>query len=139
MSSLDLSARVADVLTIPFHRFLGVRLTDPDDPAAGITVDIGDSAINNAGVMHGGILSALLDVGAYLAVLPHLEPGENAVTHDMAISILRPVPPGAALRVRGEVIRAGRSLVFLRSTAQVGDAVVATGQLTKSRVALRDG
>lgn len=134
-----LDRRVAAVLAIPLHRFLGVRLTQPDDPGRGLWLHVGGDALNNADVLHGGVLTALLDVACYLAVLPHLGPGENAVTHDISASILRPVPAGTDLLVAGEVVRAGRSLVFARAEATVAGRLAATASVTKSRVAAAGG
>lgn len=131
-----LPSRVADVLDIPLHRFLGVALLDPAQPASGIALDVAEPALNNAGVLHGGIVTALLDVACYLALLPELGPGENAVTHDVAASLIRAVPPGARLHLRGSILRRGRSLVFLRAEATVDGAVVAAGQVTKTLVRL---
>ncbi len=59
---MSTAARVATVLDIPLHRFLGIRLVDPDRPAAGIVLDVQEPALNNAGVLHGGLVPALLDV-----------------------------------------------------------------------------
>lgn len=129
-----LTKRVESVLAIPLHRFLGVALAKPDEPAQGIVVEVGDASINNAAVLHGGVMTALLDVACYLAVLPHLGPDENAVTHDLSASILRPVPAGAGLEVRGRVMKLGRSTVFTRAEATVGDDVVAMATVTKTRV-----
>ena len=127
-----LAPRVQSVLDIPLHRFLGVSLADPDEPAAGIVFSVGDAAVNNAGVLHGGIVTALLDVACYLALLPHLADGENAVTHDVAASLVRPVSRDAQVRVRGEVVRRGRAVAFLRAQADVDGRVVATAQVTKT-------
>ena len=67
------AARVQAVLDIPLHRFLGVRLLDPADPAAGISFPVAEAAQNQAAVLHGGVVTALLDVASYLALLPHLD------------------------------------------------------------------
>lgn len=130
-----LTQRVETVLAVPLHRFLGLALADPADPAEGIALDVGESAMNNATVLHGGIVAALLDVACYLSVLPHLAGHENAVSHDLTASILKPVPAGSRLRVRGEVVRLGRTTVFTRADATVNGQVVAFGSVTKSRVA----
>lgn len=126
--------RIAAVLDIPLHRFLGVELLDPASPQDGITFTVGDAAINNADVLHGGIVTALLDVACYLSLVGDLGPDENAVTHDVSASLMRPVPRDAQVRVSGEVVRRGRSIVFLRAQATVDGAVVATGQVTKTMV-----
>jgi uncharacterized protein (TIGR00369 family) len=132
--SSPLPPRIAAVLDIPLHRFLGVELIDAASPQSGITFPVGDAAINNADVLHGGIVTALLDVACYLALVPDLGPDENAVTHDVSASLMRPVPRDAQVHVVGEVVRRGRSIVFLRAQATVDGAVVATGQVTKTMV-----
>lgn len=127
-------ARVRGVLDIALHRFLGVALLDPAEPAGGISFPVEEAALNNAGVLHGGIVTALLDVACYLALLPHLRPDENAVTHDVTASLMRAVPRGTQVQVRGSVVRRGRSIVFLRAEATVDGAVVAAGQVTKTLI-----
>jgi len=129
-----LAGRVRGVLDVALHRFLGITLVDPDDPARGITLVVGDEAVNNTDVLHGGIVTALLDVACYLTLLPQLTPEENALTHDVTASLIRPVPRDAHLQIQASVIRRGRTLVFLRAEATVGDSVVAVAQVTKTLI-----
>ena len=133
---VSLPARVAGVLDIPLHRFLGLALLEPSRPEVGVVLEVGAPALNNAGVLHGGIVTALLDVACYLALLPELGDDQNAVTLDVTVSLMRAVPPGATVHLRGSVVRRGRSLAFLRAEASVEGAVVATGQVTKTLVQL---
>lgn len=128
------AARVQAVLDIPLHRFLGVRLLDPGDPTAGISFSVGEAAQNQAAVLHGGVVTALLDVAGYLALLPHLDDGEHAVTHDLSVSLLRPVGADQEVAVVGGVLRRGRALAFLRAEATVEGRTVAVAQVTKSIV-----
>ena len=134
MPSPSLPPRVEGVLDIPLHRFLGVGLADPAAPEAGVVFDVGEATLNNAGVLHGGIVTALLDVACYLALLPELADDENAVTHDVSASLMRPVPSGSRVQVTGTVVRRGRSVVFLRAEATVDGVVVGAGQVTKTMV-----
>jgi uncharacterized protein (TIGR00369 family) len=127
-----LAARVQGVLDVPLHRWLGLRLADPADPRAGVDLPVGPNALNNAGLLHGGIVAALLDVASYLRLLPELADGENAVTHDAGCSLMRSVGQGARVLLRADLLRRGRSLAFLRSEATVDGDVVAFGQVTKS-------
>ena len=129
------AARVQAVLDIPLHRFLGVALLDPDDPSAGIWFPVATAAQNNVGVLHGGVVTALLDVSSYLALLPQLAPGENAVTHDLAVSLLRPVAAGSRVELSGSVLRRGHAVAFLRAEARVDGRVVAAAQVTKTLLA----
>ncbi len=131
-SSPVISARVRVLLGIPLHRFLGVRLADAGDPAAGILLPVEEPALNNVGLLHGGVVTALLDVASYLALLPSLDDGQHAVTHDLFASLIRPVPRGSLLRLRGAVVRQGRAVVFLRAEASVDGVIAATAQVTKT-------
>ena len=129
------AARVASVFDIPLHRYIGIRLVDDTDPAAGIVLPVEEPVLNNVGVLHGGIIPALLDVSCYLALLPQLDAGQNAVTHDVTASLLRPVSAGRRVEMRGEVVRRGRAVAFLRAEATVDGVAVAYGQVTKTVVA----
>jgi uncharacterized protein (TIGR00369 family) len=127
-----LTSRVRGVLDIPFHQYLGVDLVDPGDPAAGVTIPVGPRALNNVGLLHGGIVTALMDVACYLALLPFLSDEEAAVTHDISASLMRPVQAGPEIRIAGTIIRRGQKIAFLRAEAYVEDALVAVAQITKS-------
>jgi uncharacterized protein (TIGR00369 family) len=130
----DHTARVQAVLDIPLHRFLGVELLDRADPTAGLWFPVGVPAQNQVRLLHGGVVTALLDVAAYLALLPHLAADEHAVTHDQTVSLLRPVSADRRVEVVGTVLRRGRSVAFLRAEATVDGTLVAAGHVTKTVV-----
>jgi uncharacterized protein (TIGR00369 family) len=135
-SETETATRVAAVLDIPLNRFLGVRLRDPADPAAGLWFPVGPSAQNQAGVLHGGVVTTLLDTASYLALLPRLSDTEHAVTHDQTVSLLRPVAADARVDVTATVLRRGRAVAFMRAEAVVDGELVATAQVTKTVVRL---
>jgi uncharacterized protein (TIGR00369 family) len=128
---------VQGVLDIPLNRFLGMQLRDPADPAAGVWLTVGPAAQNQAGVLHGGVVTTLLDTAAYLGLLPSLSDDEHAVTHDLTVSLLRPVAADRRVDLTGTVLRRGRAVAFLRAEATVDGQLVATAQVTKSVVPLR--
>jgi acyl-coenzyme A thioesterase PaaI-like protein len=66
-------------------------------------------------VRHGGVVTTLLDTACYLALLPQLADDEHAVTHDLTVSLIRPVPADARVDVIGSVLRRGRAAAFLRA------------------------
>ena len=132
-----LAARVRAVQDIPLHRFLGMELRDPEDPAAGIWFPVAGPAQNQAAVLHGGVVYTLLDVASFLALIPQLGDDEHAVTHDLTVSLLRPVRAEQRVDVVGTVLRRGRAVAFLRAEATVGGEVVAAAQVTKSIVRAR--
>ena len=136
-SETETATRVQAVLDIPLNRFLGMELRNPADPAAGVWFPVGRSAQNQAAVLHGGVVTTLLDPACSLALLPHLSDGEHAVTHDLTVSLIRPVAADARVDVVGSVVRRGRTVAFLRAEATVDGEVVAAAQVTKSVVPLR--
>ena len=129
-----LSTRVQAVLDIPLHRFLGMQLRDAADPSAGIWFPVDEPAQNQAGVLHGGVIYTLMDVASFLALLPSLSDEEHAVTHDLVVSLMRPVPAGKRVDLTGTVLRRGRAVAFMRAEATVDGEVVAAAQVTKSVV-----
>jgi len=133
MSEGDRRAIVSGVLDIPLHRALGVRLIDPERPADGVEMDIGELSRNNTGILHGGVVPMLLDVSCYLAALETLEAGTHAVTVNLSTSLLTGASEGV-LACTGQLDRQGRSLLFLSARAMVGDRLVATAQVVKSVV-----
>ena len=126
--------RVQAVLDIPLHRFLGVELLDADDPSAGIAFPVDTAAQNQAGVLHGGVVTALLDVASYLALAEDLVEDEHAVTHELSVQLLRPVSSGSRVELSGTVLRRGRAVAFLRAEATVDGRMVAAAQVTKTLV-----
>ena len=133
----ETAARVQSVLDIPLNRFLGMQLRDPADPSAGVWFPVGPSAQNQAAVLHGGVVTTLLDTASYLALLPQLSDAEHAVTHDLTVSLIRPVAADARVDVTATVLRRGRAVAFMRAEATVGGELVAAAQVTKSVVRLR--
>jgi len=127
-------ARVRAVLGIPFHRFLGMELRDAADPAAGIWFPVAGPTLNPVGSLHAGVIYSLMDVASFLALIRHLEDDEHAVTHDLTVSLLRPVGPDKRVDLTGTVLRRGRAVAFMRAEATVDGAVVAAAQVTKSVV-----
>lgn len=136
-SETETAARVQAVLDIPLNRFLGMQLRDPEDPSAGVWFPVGPSAQNQAEVLHGGVVTTLLDTASYLALLPRLSDAEHAVTHDLTVSLLRPVAADERVDITATVLRRGRAVAFMRAEASVDGLVVAAAQVTKSVVQLR--
>jgi uncharacterized protein (TIGR00369 family) len=127
-------ARVRAVLGIPLHRFLGMELRDATDPAAGIWFPVAAPTLNPGGLLHAGVIYTLMDVACFLALIGSLGDDEHAVTHDLTVSLLRPVSPDKRVDIAGSVLRRGRAVAFLRAEATVDGQLVAAAQVTKSVV-----
>lgn len=131
-------ARVREELSeVPLHRFYGLEVLEMAPGRGRAAMTVSDDTSNVHGWLHGGVYYAVLDVAAYLGVVPLLEVGENAVTHDIHVSVLRPGRRGQTLTLSGRVRRRGRSLVFCEAEAWIDGKLAASARVTKSIV--RDG
>jgi uncharacterized protein (TIGR00369 family) len=118
-------------------RFLGATLIDDENPAAGIAFVAGEHSVNAVNFLHGGAISTILDVAAYLSLLPDLEDGEEGITHALFVSYLAPVKGATHLLASGKVLRRSKRLAFVASELCDQDRVVATAQVTKSVISRR--
>lgn len=82
--------------------------------------------LNPAGVVHGGLLTALLDHGLSAIAWQALD-RRPCVTVQLDTHFLAPARAGQFLEVRGQLLRTTSSLVFMRGELSVAGNVVATG------------
>jgi uncharacterized protein (TIGR00369 family) len=74
------------------------------------------------GILHGGILSTLLDeaVGKLSVLL-----GTPAVTAEMTLRFVKPVPTGKVLHIRGRMVAERRRVLSAEAEALLDDGTVA--------------
>ena len=82
--------------------------------------------LNPAGVVHGGLLTAMLDHGLSAIAWQALD-RRPCVTVQLDTHFLTAARAGQFLEVRGHVMRTTTSLVFMRGELSVAGNVVATG------------
>jgi uncharacterized protein (TIGR00369 family) len=112
-------ARALNLKVISAAAGVGV-LSAPYDPRL-----VGDPA---TGVIHGGVVTTLLDTCCGVAVLTCADDLRSTATLDLRIDYMRPARPGLPVTARAEVYRAGRTVAFVRATAwdeAEGDPVAA--------------
>jgi acyl-coenzyme A thioesterase PaaI-like protein len=132
MSESELCRRAAFALAVPLLEFLAVSPVEEGNPASGLSLMPKGNVLNALGAPHAGALSTVLELAAYLALLPQLEDDEEAVTHQFSAFYLARAEGEAALIAKGDVLRRTRNLAFVSVNLRQGERLLATAQVTKS-------
>jgi uncharacterized protein (TIGR00369 family) len=120
------------VLAHPLHRLVGLHSVEARDGRSVIDITVNDAAVNPFGAFHGGVVYLLCDLACYTALLSTLQPGENAATHELHVTVLRSAALGEQVRFTGTVIKRGRAIAFMEAEAHAGERLLARASVTKS-------
>lgn len=121
---------------IPFSAALSMRFERLEAGLAEISMPYSEALIGDpdTGVIHGGIVSALMDTCGGAAVISALPAGGATATIDLRIDYMRAATPGQRLTARAECHHLTRSVAFVRARAWDADAenpvATATGAFT---------
>ncbi len=104
---------------IPHARALGMTVASLGMSKAEITMAwrpefVGDPS---TGVLHGGVVSALMDTCCGAAVLADPKGPPSTATIDLRIDYMRAATPGQTIRARAECFHITRSVAFVRALA----------------------
>lgn len=117
----------------PFSAYIGVELEEMREGYARISLVLEPHHTNPNGVMHGGVITTMMDsaMGAALSSLRGPEAGRSPhATVEMNASFLAGARPGDKIVVEGRVLRLGKSIAFGEAEARRGDELIAKGRLT---------
>ena len=84
---------------------------DPDAGTAVVAFAPDEGFLQGGGVIHGGIVSTMLDYGLAMAGFTRIGQGRSFATVSLTTHFLRPVLPGRHL-VKARLDRMGQSLIF---------------------------
>lgn len=98
----------------PTSRLLGIRCVAAADGEVSAELCASQELENLGGVVHGGVLAALLDTVMGAALQTRLPPAGQFATVDLKITYLRPLTARSArIRATGRVKSAGRRLAYV--------------------------
>lgn len=108
---------------LPFSKALGMRLHAAAHGVAILSVPYDPAQIGDprTGVMHGGVITALLDTACGSAVMAASTDGRGSLrataTLDLRIDYMRPARPNHRVIARAECYRLTRAIGFARAVA----------------------
>jgi uncharacterized protein (TIGR00369 family) len=104
---------------VPHNRALGLQVVSLAKGEARIRLPYDPQLVGNpdTNVLHGGVITALLDACSGLAVFMSLDNATPIATLDLRIDYLKPAPPGHDVIAYAVCYKLTRSVAFARSTA----------------------
>ena len=117
---------------IPHARALGMRFDMLSDEGAEISLPWREDLVGDprSGVIHGGVISALMDTCCGAAVMAHPTGARSTATIDLRIDYMRPAAPRAGVKAEAHCYKMTRTIAFVRAQAWDADPAdpIATAQ-----------
>ena len=107
-------------MSTPFADWLGMRFETADDGAREIVLDVQPHHTNRRGVLHGGVVSSLLDSALGAAVVAAIKPEEWCGTVSLHVQFQRPAR-GPRVAARARLDSRGERVAF--ATCELVDAL----------------
>lgn len=121
MTDPEQKARIARqfIEAIPHSRALGMAMLEIGDGWALMALDWREDLVGDpeTGVVHGGVVTALLDTCGGASVMAHPAAPGGTATIDLRIDYMRGAEPGKRIFARAECYRITRSVAFVRGVA----------------------
>lgn len=114
----------------PFFSFMGIKLNEFRYGEAFLELEIKENYIQLHGVVHGGVLAAMIDAAGALAAVTLIEGPSSATTIEMKINYLSSAKKGKLI-AHGHCIKLGKTIGV--SEATISDAnkkIIAHGIVT---------
>ncbi len=104
---------------VPLHAALGIETVEFADSVAVMRLPYGYDLVGNSetGVIHGGVITTLMDASSGAAVWMHLMKAVPIATLDLRIDYLRPADPEVSVVCRATCYKSTRNVAFTRAIA----------------------
>jgi uncharacterized protein (TIGR00369 family) len=118
------------VQSVPYNAALAIVAEDYGEGLAIMRLPYRPALIGNpeTGVIHGGMITSLMDACSGMAVFMKLERVTRIATLDLRIDYLKPATPPRDVRARAECYKLTRQVAFVRALAyhdDLGDPIAA--------------
>jgi uncharacterized protein (TIGR00369 family) len=102
----------------PVAVMLGMTLASIERGQSVVTVEVGAHLLHGRGVVHGGIISTLLDTAMAWAVISSLDKGRGFATAHLGIDFVRPAHSrSGVLRSEASIVHSGRRVALSEAKA----------------------
>lgn len=108
---------------VPLNRAMGIEIVETGDGFGRMRLPWDDRWLGDpdAGLVHGGVLTVLLDATCGVAAFLALERPSIIATLDLRVDHLRAAIRGRELRASAQTVRRTRQVLFVRGTVDQGD------------------
>jgi uncharacterized protein (TIGR00369 family) len=123
-SSPDLASLVNKGMAIvPYNGALGLQAEEASPDGIVVRLPYRPELVGNpeTGVLHGGVITGLVDSASGLAVFLKRGKPARIATLDLRIDYLKPATPFRDVRARAECYKVTRQVAFVRATAYHDD------------------
>ncbi len=117
--------RVASWLcSIPHAATIGIEFMQGERGRVTMLLPWQEKLVGNRkrGVLHGGVITSLVDTSSALSIFSLLDGPEAIATLDLRIDYLRPATPGKPVYCTAECYRLSGEIAFTRATAYQDDS-----------------
>jgi uncharacterized protein (TIGR00369 family) len=95
----------------PFYKTIKMQLDKTGEKGSLLKIKLGRKHHNALGIVHGGVVAALIDSACSMSVIPHLRDDETIVTTELHIQYYLSIT-GEDIIGRGRVVHHGRRVVY---------------------------
>ena len=126
---------------VPHNQALGMKLLGVEGDDVSVRLPYADHLVGNpeTGVLHGGVVTTLIDATCGSAVFVKLGRLVRVATLDLRIDYLRPGRAGKDIVARAGCYKLTRSVAFVRALAHDGDSADPVASAQGTFIILEDG
>ena len=118
-------------MEIPANRFFGFSLVSSSDGQAEITIPLKPSYLQEGGVVHSGIISALADTAAVYALYPGLPDDQTMTSIEFKMNFLSPALLNSGnLRALARQVKRGKKVGLCEVDVFQREKLIAKGLFT---------